>query len=109
VKGRSWRNHKVDVEERALSENELLGSDVTWSTKLRGVRCQIEPISSKEQAFQDRESIEVEYRMYTNTLDIDETDRIVGRGDILEDGVRYGIQGVVSWGNHLVVRLREWQ
>ncbi len=99
----------IDVEERRDDKNKIMATESSWSTKMRSVPCEIEIVSAKEQNFQERESVEKQFRVYYDEQGIHERDRIVGRSKPLSSGTKYEIIGIEPWDNYYMMRLRLWQ
>lgn len=106
---RSLWNKFVNIERRTESENSMMATESDWSTLHRSVKCEIEPISAKEQSFQRRESVEKLFRLYCDPIDVTEKDRVVGKESPLSRGERYEIIGIEEWGSFYLMRLRLWQ
>jgi len=75
---RSLLIHRMDLEERTVTQGDLMDDTYTWSKKQRNVRCRLQPIKSMERVLLMREGVKVTHRLFLGTrIPVDPNDRFV--------------------------------
>ncbi len=61
---RDLLRHRVDVEERVLTDDAYMSSTAEWVKVIRNLRCRLEPMSEREKTLFHREGATLTHRLF---------------------------------------------
>jgi len=69
---------RMDLEERAVTQDALMTPSVTWTKKRRNLRCRLQTVKAHERIMYMREGVDITHTItFQSRLSIAETDRLV--------------------------------
>ena len=70
--------HRMDLEERSVTQGDYMDDTYVWSKKRRNVRCRLQPVKAYERVMLMREGVKITHRLFLGSLvSVDESDRFV--------------------------------